>query len=292
MDIDLTDIKTIKSLLTHYNTSAQKSLGQNFLIDAQVLDDILKAAELTKNDFVVEVGPGFGVLTLPVSEEAGRVLAIETDKKILQILKAISGGTTNIDILPANVLKLESKQLYERYKIWSKARNKATQYKLVSNLPYYITSAILKQFLETETRPSLIVIMVQKEVAERITAKAGNMSTLAVSVQFFGKPEIVRVVSQDAFWPKPKVDSAILKIVPHQELPHNIDNIKMFFRIVKAGFGERRKQLHNSLSGGLNLDDEVVQEILKENKINPKTRAQDLTIDHWKKLYQSFEDIL
>lgn len=292
MDIDLTDIKTIKSLLTHYNTSAQKSLGQNFLIDPEVLDAILHAANLSKNDFVVEVGPGFGVLTLPVAELAGRVLAIETDKKILQILKAISGGYTNIDILPANVLKLESRQLFERYRLWSRARNKATQYKLVSNLPYYITSSILKQFLETDFRPALMVVMVQKEVAERIVAKAGEMSILSVSVQFFGKPEIVRIVSKDSFWPRPEVDSAILKIVPHQELPHNISNIKLFFRIVKAGFGERRKQLHNSLGGGLDLDDKLVQETLRKNRISPKTRAQDLSIEQWIKLYQAFESIL
>lgn len=292
MDIDLTDIKTIKSLLTHYNTSAHKSLGQHFLIDREVLDDILQAADLSKSDFVVEVGPGFGVLTLPIAKKAGRVLAIETDKKILEILRALSSGYTNIDILPTNVLKIESKQLLERYKTWSKARNKETHYKLVSNLPYYITSAILKQFLETDVRPSLIVIMVQKEVGERITAKVGKMSTLSVSVQFFGTPEIVRIVPRTAFWPKPNVDSAILKIVPHAKLPHNVDNIKMFFRIVKAGFGERRKQLHNSLSGGLNLNDEDVQKILKEQGIDPTTRAQDLSVNNWIKLYLAFKDIL
>ncbi|MDD5605991.1 MAG: 16S rRNA (adenine(1518)-N(6)/adenine(1519)-N(6))-dimethyltransferase RsmA [Patescibacteria group bacterium] len=292
MDIDLTDIKTIKSLLTHYNTSAHKSLGQNFLIDPEVLDEILCAAQLSKNDFVVEVGPGFGVLTLPVADAAGRVLAIETDKKILQILKALSSGYTNIDILPANVLKLESRQLYERYRLWRKARNKTTQYKLVSNLPYYITSSILKQFLETEFRPSLLVVMVQKEVAERIVAKEGERSILSVSVQFFGKPEIVRIVPKTSFWPKPEVDSAILKIVPYPELPHNVDDIKLFFRVVKAGFGERRKQLHNALSGGLGVDDTVMQKVLKENRINPKHRAQDLSIDQWVKLYHALEKII
>lgn len=283
--IDLTDIGTIKGLLTHYNVSAQKSLGQNFLIDKDVLKQIIEAAELKRTDYVVEVGPGFGTLTLPLAENVGRVLAIETDKKILSILKALSSGYQNIDILPANILRLNDRELYGRYKVWSKTRDKQTKYKLVSNLPYYITSPILKQFLETDYKPDLIVLMVQKEVAERIIAGPGNMSILSISVQLFGKPEIVATVSKDAFWPKPKVDSAILKIVPEVKIQHDIDSVKDFFRIVKAGFGEKRKQLHNSLSGGLNIDDATVQEKLKYIGINPKTRAQDLSLTQWVKLY-------
>ncbi|RLC37665.1 ribosomal RNA small subunit methyltransferase A [candidate division Kazan bacterium] len=288
--IDLTNLNIIKGLLTHYNVSAQKSLGQNFLIDKEVLDKITKAAELSKVDFVVEVGPGFGTLTLLLAEKAGRILAIETDKKILSILRAISSGYQNIDLLPANVLRLDGKELYSHYKAWSKTRNKKTRYKLVSNLPYYITSAVLKQFLETNYRPDLIVVMVQKEVAERIVAKPGEMSLLSLSVQFFGKPEIIAAVSKDAFWPKPKVDSAILKIVPHSsQLQHSVDDVKKFFRMLKAGFGERRKQLHNSLSGGLNINDATVQEKLRYVGISPQTRAQELSITQWVKLFKQFK---
>lgn len=290
--LDLTDLKTVKELLTHYNLSAQKNLGQHFLVDSGALRTMLEAADLGKGDFVVEVGPGFGVLTFPVADRAGRVLAIETDNRIIGILKALGSGYPNIDLLPANILRLDSRSLYDRYKIWSKVKPGKTKYKLVSNLPYYITSPILKQFLETDHRPDLIVVMVQREVAERITAKPGEMSILAISVQFFGQPELVRTVSRKSFWPKPEVDSAILKITPYQKLPHGVDDIRLFFRIVKAGFGERRKQLHNSLSGGLQLDDKTTRNLLAGVGIDPKTRAQDLTLAKWIKLYHAVKDLL
>lgn len=287
--LDLTDLQTIKSLMTHYNMSAQKSLGQHFLIDREVLDDILNAASLGRDDFVIEIGPGFGVLTLPMAEQAGRVLGIETDQKILSILKSISSGCPNIDLLPANILKIDNQQIYQRYLAWSKAKHKKTSYKLVSNLPYYITSAILKLFLETKHRPDLIVVMVQREVAQRIIAKPGEMTILAVSIQLFGQPEIVRIVPKSAFWPKPEVDSAILKIVPYKKVGHDIDDVKLFFRVVKAGFGERRKQLHNSLAGGLGLEDKLVRNTLAGVGIDPKTRAQDLSLSEWSKIYHKFK---
>jgi len=289
--IDLTDLKTVKELLTHYNLSAQKSLGQHFLVDAGALRTMLEAAELGKGDFVVEVGPGFGVLTFPVAERAGRVLAIETDKRIIGILKALGSGVPNVDLLPANILRLNSQLLHDRYRVWSKVKTGRTHYKLVSNLPYYITSPILKQFLETNHRPDLIVVMVQKEVAERIVARPGEMSILAVSIQFFGRPELVRTVPRGSFWPKPEVDSAILKITPYQKLPYDIDDVRLFFRIVKAGFGERRKQLHNSIGGGLNLDDKVARNLLAGAGIDPKDRAQDLALAQWVKLYHHFKEL-
>ena len=291
MTIDLTDLATVKSLLTHYNVRAQKSLGQNFLIDRTVLDDILTATQLTKKDYVAEVGPGFGVLTFALAERAGRVLAIETDRQMLSILKAIGSGYPNIDILPANILRVRDQDLYARYLEWQKVIGRGASYKLVSNLPYYITSAILKQFLETNYRPDLIVVMVQREVAERIVAEPGDLSLLAISVQFFGQPSIVRVVPKTAFWPQPAVDSAILKIVPHAKIPHDIDNISQFFRMIKAGFGERRKQLHNSLAGGLGLDDKAVRNLLAGSGIDPKARAQELTLEQWTKLYHQVKEL-
>ena len=290
--LDLTDLKTIKSLLTYYNVSAQKSLGQHFLLDREALKQTLKAAELTKKDFVIEIGPGFGVLTFPMADLAGRVLAVETDKKVLSILRALGSGYTNLDILPSNILKLDSRYIYNRYKQWSKVKSGKTGYKLVSNLPYYITSAILKLFLETDLSPDLIVVMMQKEVAERIVAGPGEMSVLGISVQFFGEPEIVAQVPRTAFWPKPEVDSAIVRIKPRRQILFEIDNVKLFFRIVKAGFGERRKQLHNSLSGGLWLDDELVITTLEKIKIDPKTRPQDLSLAEWGKIYYQFKDLL
>ncbi|OGB73573.1 ribosomal RNA small subunit methyltransferase A [candidate division Kazan bacterium RIFCSPHIGHO2_01_FULL_44_14] len=290
--LELTDLQTVKGLLTHYNLSAQKSLGQHFLIDAGALRAMLEAADLGKGDFVVEIGPGFGVLTFPVAERAGRILAVETDKRLISILKALGSGYPNIDLLPANILRLESKLIHERYRQWSKVKTGRTHYKLVSNLPYYITSPILKQFLETDYRPDLIVVMVQKEVAERIVAKPGQMSILAVSIQFFGQPELVRTVTKQSFWPKPEVDSAILKITPYQKLPYDVDDIRFFFRMVKAGFGEKRKQLHNSLGGGLHLEDTVVRNLLAGSGIDPKARAQELSVERWVKLYHQLKTVL
>lgn len=292
MNLDLTDLKTVKSLLTYYNVAAQKNLGQHFLIDKAALEQMLKAANLAKNDFVVEIGPGFGVLTFPMAELAGRVLAVETDKKVLDILKALGSGYPNLDILPSNILKLDSRYIHDRYTTWSKIKKGATQYKLVSNLPYYITSAILKLFLETDLPPDLIVVMVQKEVAERIVAPPGELSLLGISVQFFGEPEIMAQVPKTSFWPKPEVDSAIIRIKPFKQPPHKITDTKTFFRIVKAGFGERRKQLHNSLSGGLWLDDAMVQQVLLGIGIDPKTRPQDLSLEQWAKIYHQFKTLI
>lgn len=292
MNLDLTDIKTIKSLLTYYNVTAQKNLGQHFLTDSKALSAMLKAANLSKSDFVVEIGPGFGVLTFPMADLAGRVLAVETDKKVLEILKALGSGFPNIDILPSNILKLDSRYIHDRYKQWSKVKSGKTSYKLVSNLPYYITSAILKLFLETNYPPDVIVVMVQKEVAERIVAGPGELSILGISVQFFGEPEIVAQVPKTSFWPKPEVDSAIIRIKPFKKPPFEIDNQRLFFRIVKAGFGERRKQLHNSLSGALWLEDEVVVAALDELKIDPKIRPQDLDLATWARIYHRFKQLV
>ncbi len=290
--LDLTDLKTIKSLLTYYNVSAQKNLGQHFLIDKDALAAIVDSAELTKTDYVVEVGPGFGVLTMPLSDKAGRVLAIETDKNVLEILKAMGSGLTNLEILPASILKIDSDYLYTKFREWAKAKGGKANYKMVSNLPYYITSHIIKLFLDDDRRPELISVMVQKEVAERIAAQPGKMSVLAVSVQVFGLPEIVQIVPRSAFWPQPEVDSAILRITTYKKSPYEIANRKAFFRVVKAGFGERRKQLHNSLSGGLRLEDAEVTLALEAVGIEPTRRAQDLSIEEWVALYQKLEGIL
>lgn len=292
MNLDLTDLKTIKSLLTYYNVSAQKSLGQHFLIEPDALKQMLAAASLSKADFVVEVGPGFGVMTFPMADLAGRVLAIETDKKVLSILKALGSGYPNLDILPSNILKLDSRSIYDRYKTWSKVKKGKTSYKLVSNLPYYITSAILKLFLETDLPPDVMVVMMQREVAERIVAEPGELSVLGISVQFFGKPEIIAQVPKTSFWPKPEVDSAIVRITPFKQHPYKIDNVRLFFRIVKAGFGEKRKQLHNSLSGGLWLENDLVNETLTEIGIDPAIRPQDLSLEEWSKIYHRFKELV
>lgn len=290
--IDLTDLKTIKSLLTYYNVAAQKQLGQHFLIDREALTDMVSAAEVNKSDYIVEIGPGFGVLTFPLAEVAGRVLAIETDKRILDILKALGSGFANLEILPTSILKLSSAYLYDKFAEWSKLKTGKGHYKIVANLPYYITSSIIKLVLEGEKKPELICVMVQKEVAERITAAPGEMSVLAVSVQIYGEASIVRLVPRKSFWPAPEVDSAILKVVPYKKSPYDIDDMRKFFRVIKAGFGEKRKQLHNSLSGGLRLETAEVDECLLACGIDPKERPQDLSIPQWVVLYNKIKPLL
>jgi len=285
MNLDLTDLSNIKKLLTYYNLSANKKLGQHFLTDREALNASLAAANLTTEDFVVEVGPGFGTLTMALAEVSGRVLAIETDPKMLAILRPMVNGLANVEILPANILNVRPEEIYERFTAWSKARTSKTHYKVVSNLPYYITSAIIKFFLTAKKRPQQMVLMVQKEVAERITATPGEMSVLAVSVQFYAAAEIVMIVPNTSFWPKPVVDSAIISITPFTKLPEV--NEKKFFRLVKAGFGERRKQLHNSLEGGLMMEVEAVAKALSEAGIDGKTRPQDLAIEQWINLYNA-----
>lgn len=290
--LDLTDLKTIKSLLTYYNVSAQKQLGQHFLIDKESLNEMVAASEISKSDYVVEIGPGFGVLTFPLVEVAGRVLAIETDKRILDILKALGSGYANLEILPTSILKLSSEYLYEKFAAWSKLKGGKAHYKIISNLPYYITSSIIKLILEGDRKPELLCLMVQKEVAERITAAPGEMSVLAVSVQIYGEASIVKIVPRKSFWPAPEVDSAVLKIIPYQKSPYDIDDMRKFFRVVKAGFGEKRKQLHNSLSGGLRMEPSEVDEHLGACGIDPKERPQDLSILQWVSLYNQIKNSL
>jgi len=289
--MDITSLAVIRSLCQKYGFRPQKERGQNFLISREVLDKIISAADLKKDDTVLEIGPGFGALTLELAKRAKKVAAVEADKRLANALRELLKGYKNVEIINEDVLKITGYALrVTRY-----------GYKIVANLPYQITSAVLRKFLENEPRPSEMIVMVQKEVAERICAKprfrraglggqANGMSLLSVSVQFFGRPEIVEAVPKTAFWPEPKVDSAILKIsnIKH-ETETNIRRVetKKFFQIVKTGFSARRKQLHNNLSGGLRLPDGEVQKILIESNFDPKARAQDLGVDDWIRLVQA-----
>ena len=272
--MDLTDLNVIKSFGKKYGVRPSKEFGQNFLIDREVLETIVQAADLKKDDVVLEVGPGFGVLTSELVGQVGRVVAVEADKKMAKILKEILEAPKNLEVVENNILKLQvSEYGFRNY-----------EYKLVANLPYQITSAVFRKFLSEEPRPNEITVMVQKEVAERICAKAGEMSLLSLSVQFYGQPEIVAIVPRRAFWPEPEVDSAIIKISNikniYERNKKEIDPGK-FFRLAKIGFSSRRKQLQNNLAGGLRLKNEEVQNILIKLGFDPKIRAQDLGVDNW-----------
>ncbi|MFA6159900.1 MAG: 16S rRNA (adenine(1518)-N(6)/adenine(1519)-N(6))-dimethyltransferase RsmA [Parcubacteria group bacterium] len=264
----------------------KKSLGQNFLRDTDVLEKIIASADLKPTDLVVEIGPGEGVLTEKLFKNAGKVLAIEVDGVLANKLKKQYKNSKKIEIIDADILKINLPEIIKN--------NNFQKYKVVANIPYYITSPIIQLFLETEFPPSEMILMVQKEVAERICAQAGQMSILAVSVQYYAKPELLFYVDKKSFFPVPEVDSAVIKIskihrgssasIMEAELPKT----KHFFRIVKAGFSAKRKTLVNNLSASLKLNKKEVEEKLKKIGINSNQRAQELSVEDWKKLSLSF----
>lgn len=285
--------KDVKALLKKYSLEPSKRLGQNFLIDKNILKKIIKAADLKPNDIVLEIGPGLGVLTFELAKKTKKVIAVEKDPKISEVLKKNLKNYSNIDIVQGDILKISNfKFLFPEQTQNSKFKTKKN-YKVVANLPYYITSPLIRKFLEAKNQPKETVLMVQKEVAQRICAQPPKMNLLAVSVQFFAEPKIISYVSKKSFWPRPKVDSAILKIIPHKKsLKKNINFQKRFFKIVKAGFSQPRKQLLNNLSKELKLTKEEVKAWLLENKLNSKQRAETLNLKDWinlAKKYSAFD---
>jgi 16S rRNA (adenine1518-N6/adenine1519-N6)-dimethyltransferase len=260
----------IKELLSKYATRPSKTMGQNFLTNKQVLDKIITAANLTKKDTVIEIGPGIGTLTRELSQHAGKVITIEKDRMMLEILKETLKEHSNINVLSGDILKTSTRDLVPK------------DYKVVANIPYYLTSALIRKLLEEESQPSEIILMIQKEVAQRICSAPPDMSLLSVSVQFYATPEIISYVSKESFWPAPKIDSAIIKITPHKKAPNT--NREVFFKVVKAGFSHPRKQLANNLSKELHKKREEVELWLLNNHIQPTQRAETLSILDWEHL--------
>jgi len=257
-----------------------RSKGQNFLIAENVYDEIILAADLAKDDTVLEVGPGLGFLTAKLAKVAGKVLAVELDDKLAAYLRdaIIANEADNVKIFNENILDIDLKNT--KYEI----RN--TKYEIVANLPYNITSVFLRKFLTSENKPELLVLMLQKEVAERICAKPGDMSLLALSVQFFAEPEIVAYVPKEDFWPMPAVDSAIIKIRTRNKEQRTSDDEKAFFRLAKFGFSAKRKMLKNNLGGGLHIAPAEAEKMLVAAGLNPKARAEDLSVEDWGKIIE------
>jgi 16S rRNA (adenine1518-N6/adenine1519-N6)-dimethyltransferase len=274
-----------KKLLRHYHIQTRKKLGQHFLIDDTVLEKILSAAALTRDDTVIEVGPGLGIMTHELAKRAGWVIAIELDNRLAALLQdnlhAENIVVLNEDVLgtdPAKLLKGGAPhfppQLYS--------------YKVVANLPYYITSPVLRHFLEAPIKPSTMVVMVQKEVAETIAAQAGSRSLLSIAVQFYGKPIIIADVPAASFFPPPEVDSAVVKIDVYQKPPVAVDDVAGFFNLVRAGFTAARKQVANSLAQGLGIPKEETLALLAKAKIDPQRRAETFTLEEWAALFSTY----
>lgn len=254
---------------------ARKSLGQNFLVNEAVRDSIIEAAGLSDADTVIEVGPGLGALTEKLAAQAGRVIAVELDDSLAERLKNRLVRFSNIDIINADILELDLSGL-----------TGGGAYKVVANIPYYITSPILRFFMQAEQRPSLMVIMMQEEVARDVTAKPGSMGFLAVSMRLFSVPRMICRVPADCFYPAPKVDSAVVRfdVLPRPAV--EVGDVEGFLELLHAGFKAPRKQLHNSLAIGLGLEPAAADRILKRAGIDSSRRPGTLTLDEWSALYR------
>lgn len=269
-----------KRELRRLNLRAKKGLGQHFLVEERVLGSLISAAELIPDDTVVEVGPGLGILTRELARRAGWVIAIEVDTKLASALKEALATCPNVTVINADVLESDPRALLP----------KETPYKVVANLPYYIASAVVRHFMEASIKPQLMVVTVQKEVAQAMAAPPGKMSLLSISVQFYGKPTIVDYISAQSFYPPPKVDSAIVRIDLYDHPRVAVEDEATFFKVVRGGFSAPRKQLHNSLAQGLEMSLKDTTALLEEAGINQKRRAETLSLEEWARVYQVFID--
>ena len=269
----------------------KKSLGQNFLRDKSVLEKIIQAAALKADDFVIEVGPGEGALTEELVKHANKVICIEKDDILagnlarnfqfsLGNFESISNDLilnfkNKTAIISGDILEINLPKLIEK--------NNFQNYKVIANIPYYITSPIIQLFLETKYPPAVMILMVQKEVAERICAGPGQMSILAVAVQYYAHAELLFSVDRKSFWPAPEVDSAVIRITHNSKLI-TPDERKNFFKIVRAGFSAKRKTLANNLANSFQLEKSIMEELLKKANLAPNVRAQELSVENWKKI--------
>jgi len=271
-----------RKLLRSFDLRARKRLGQHFLIDGKVLKQILSAAEISPQDVIVEVGPGLGIMTAELARRAGWVIAVELDDNLAALLKQTLASFKNVAIINEDILKIDPASLLAKPEIPS------AKYKVVANLPYYITSPVLRHFLEASVKPERMIVMVQKEVAHQVIAKPGERSVLTIAVQFYGKPSIVSYVPARAFYPAPEVDSAILRVDVYSQPPVPVTDEKSFFELVRAGFAAPRKQIANSLAQGSGLPKDEVRLLLEKSSIAPQRRAETLTLEEWAKLWQAF----
>ena len=267
-----------QALLKQYRLHAHKGLGQNFLEDPFALEEIIAAAEIQPTDTALEIGPGLGSLTRYLAASAKKVIAVELDGNLIPPLKEVLASYQNVHIIHGDILKLSPKDLINE-----------DHYLIVANIPYYITSAVIRHLLENPSKPRRIVLTIQKEVAQRICAKPGDMSLLALSVQVYGAPRVAAHIPADAFFPAPKVDSAVLvvDIFPSPLIKEEL--LDSFFKLIKAGFSQKRKTLRNSLSSGLHISPVNAAELLTRAGIDPQRRAETLSIEEWEHLMKNMQ---
>ena len=272
----LSSHKATKEVVQKHNFKFSKSLGQNFLIDTNVIDKILEGARVKGGDYVIEVGPGIGTLTKEMGRTAEKVVAIEIDKTLIPILEETLSDFPNIEVINQDILKVDVQELV-------KEKLNGGPVKLVANLPYYITTPIVMKFLEEDIPVTDIVVMVQKEVADRMNAQPNSKDygALSVAVQYYCDTEIVAKAPRHMFMPQPNVDSTVIGLHVREEKKYNVDNEDVFFKTVKASFGQRRKTLLNSLGGLGFLSKDQIREALQEANIDEKRRGETLSIEEF-----------
>ncbi len=269
-----------KFLMKKYNLTANKKLGQNFLVDSEAINSIVASANLTKKDMVIEIGPGLGTLTSMLIEKAGKVIAIELDDRMIKILGDRFLLYDNFELINEDVLKVDLSSLIEK-------NSEFENIKVVANLPYYITTPIIMKLLENRLKIESITIMMQKEVAERIVATPGSKLSGAItySVHYYAEPEKIALVPNTSFIPSPEVDSEVIKLNIRKSPPVKIDNEKLFFNVIKASFMQRRKTLSNGLvNGGIVKNKAKAIEILKNMGLEENVRGEELTLEQFANL--------
>ncbi|KJS79807.1 MAG: hypothetical protein JM58_19560 [Peptococcaceae bacterium BICA1-8] len=267
---------SLKDILVKHNFKFKKRFGQNFITDPGILNKIVSSGDINSEDVVVEIGPGAGTLTKAIAEKAGQVIAIEIDKDLIPVLADNLADFDNIKVIEGDALKINLDQLV------AEITGEQKPYKIVANLPYYITSPLVMHFLESEFNIQRIVIMVQKEVAQRFTGEPGtkNYGALTVSLNYYSKPKIAFFVSRNVFTPKPDVDSAVVDLEIRTEPPYQVNNINILRKLIKAAFNQRRKTLTNALKV-LNIEKTIIAQILEDAKIDPKRRGETLTLEEF-----------
>jgi 16S rRNA (adenine1518-N6/adenine1519-N6)-dimethyltransferase len=272
--------RSITAILDRYNLRPEKSLGQNFLTDPAILNKILRIADVGANDSVLEIGAGLGHLTAVLAQSAREVTAVEIDSRFIPVLEELLATYPNVRLIQGDILQLDPKDLIE-----------TSDYLVVANIPYYITSRIIRNLLESERVPRSIVLTIQHEVAKRICAKSGKLSLLALSVRMYGEPNLEARIPAGAFYPVPKVDSAVVKIDLHRQPLLPDQQRSKFFEIVKAGFTHNRKTLRNSLSKGLGWPTDRTEKMLREADIDPRRRAETIKLEEWLELTRRYDKI-
>lgn len=275
---------TIRDIKDRHDFKLSKSLGQNFLTDKNIIEKIISAPGISKNDLVIEIGPGIGVLTAEAAEKAAKVIAIEIDRNLIPILKETLKDYDNIEIIQQDILKTDLNQLLEQNREYR--GQKIETVKIIGNLPYYITTPIIMKILEEGVQAESITIMMQKEVADRLKSPPGSKTygAISVAVQYYCTVSQVASVPKEVFIPQPKVDSTVLRLDIRKEKPVQLQDEKLFFKCIKAGFGQRRKTLLNSLTSGTGISKDQVEEALERAGIDGKRRAETLGLEEFARI--------